>query len=98
MLLGRVEGGVYVSAHWLSDNVQASGLKVPPAPLSLHDTMPIMDEGGFEVSVMDAVRVFALPEVNVAGLDVTFTAVVSSVLFVVKDALPLLVLWVASPL
>ena len=80
------------------DRVHAFGLKVPPAPLSLHDTIPIIDEDGFVVSAMEAVSVFALPEVSVSGFAVTVVTVVSSELFVVIDALPLLVLCVASPL
>lgn len=75
MLLGKVDGGVYVSAHWLFDNMHTFGLKMPPAPLSLHDMMPIMDEDGFEVSAMDAVKVFVPPEVNVAGFAVTVVVV-----------------------
>lgn len=89
---------MYVRAHWLFEMVHALGLNVPPAPLSLHDTMPIIDEDGFVVSAMEAVSIFALPEVSVPGFAVTFVTVASSELLVVIDALPLLELWVVSPL
>ena len=83
MPLGKVDGGVYVSAHWLFDNMHTFGLKIPPALLSLHDMMPIMEEDGFEVSATDAVKVFVLPEVSVAGFAATLVVVVSS--FVLDD-------------
>lgn len=91
MFPDKVEGGVYVRAHWLFERVHALGLKVPPAPLSLHDTTPIIAEEGFVVSEMEAVTVFALPEVSVSGFAVTVVTVASSELRVVIDALPLLV-------
>ena len=78
MLLGGLDGGVYVNAHWLFDNMHTFGLKIPPAPLSLHAMMPIMEEDGFEVSATDTVRVFVFPEVNVAGFAVTLVVVASS--------------------
>ena len=78
MLLGKVVGGVYVSAHWLFDNMHTFGLKIPPAPLSLHDIIPIMEEDGFEVSATDTVKVFVLPEVSVAGFAFTLVVVASS--------------------
>ena len=75
MLVGRLDGGVYVNAHWLPDNAHVLELKIPPAPLSLQDIVPIIDEEGFELSTTEAVRVFALPEVSVVGLAVTVVVV-----------------------
>ncbi len=66
------------------------GLKMPPAPLSLHDTMPIMDEDGFEVSATDAVKILVLPEASAAGFAVTLVTVVSSVLIDICDVPELL--------
>ena len=94
-------GGVYVRVHLLFESRHTFGLKIPPAPLSLHDIMPIMEEDGFEVSVTDAVTIIELPGVNVVELDVT-EVVVASVLFVdtgdvdICDIAELLE-WVLSP-
>lgn len=94
MLLDEVVGGVYVKAHWLFERVHTFGLKIPPAPLSLHDTIPIIEEDGFEVSATVAVTVIAVPGVNVVGFGVTVVVVESSVLVDVCDVaddVPLLV-------
>ncbi len=48
----------------------------PPAPLSLHDTVPEGDDGGDElVSVTVAVRVIGVPAVTEAGLGDTVVVV-----------------------
>ena len=63
---------------------------MPPAPPSLHDMTPIMDEDGLVVSVMDAVNVTVFPDVKFAGFGVTLVIVVSSVLVDICDAPELL--------
>ena len=74
-------GGVYVRAQWLFVSIHTFGLKTPPAPLSLHDMRPTMEEDGFELSVTAAVIVIELPGAKVVELDVT-AVVVASVPFV----------------
>ena len=76
-------------AHLSFSNMQLSGLKIPPAPPSLHDMMPIMEEDGFEMSVTVAVNTIVFPEVNVAGFGVTVVAVESGAFCI--DVLLLLV-------
>jgi hypothetical protein len=75
------EGGVYVTVHALPlDPVEASVHvlleKVPPAPPSLQDIVPV---GTVlvppVVSLTFAVKLIVLPIVTVAGLGVTFVLV-----------------------
>jgi hypothetical protein len=90
MPLDAVVGGVYVKAHWLFVSIHTFGLKIPPAPLSLHDIIPIIEEDGFEVSATVAVTVSALPAVKVAGFGVTVVVVASSALVDICDVAELL--------
>lgn len=53
-------------------------MKTPPAPLSLHDTIPIKEEDGFVVSATVAVIVIALSGINAVELGVTVVVVASS--------------------
>lgn len=70
---------MYVTAHLLPDRMQLLGLKIPPAPPSPQDIMPIMDEDGFAVSETDAVKATLPPCAEVAGLGVTAVVVLSRV-------------------
>jgi hypothetical protein len=63
----------------LFDNIHASGLNEPPAPLSVHVTNPIIFEDEFVVSVSVIVNVTCVPAENVAGLGVIAEVVGSSV-------------------
>ena len=85
MLLDEFVCGVYVNAHWLFSSIHTFGVKTPPAPLSLHDMIPIKEEDGFEVSVTAAVIVIALPEVKVVELGLTVVIVASSVFVDICD-------------
>lgn len=89
MLPIELEGNVYVTVHLPLVAMQLLGLKMPPAPPSLHDIMPIIEDEGLEMSVTDAVTSNAFPEVDVSGFDVTLVAVESGVLY--ADVLLLLV-------
>ena len=55
--------------------MHASGLNKPPAPLSVHFTIPIMLEDGSVVSLIVTVNVTGVPAEKVAGFGV-MTAVV----------------------
>ena len=81
MPLDMLADGVYVKAHLLFVSIHTFGLKTPPAPLSLHEMIPAIEEDGFEVSVTAAVTVIELLGVNVVELGVT-VVVVASVAFV----------------
>lgn len=59
------------------DTMQASGLKEPPAPLSLHFTSPIVTVEGFAASDIVAVNVIGVPAVACTGFGVTVVTVVS---------------------
>lgn len=69
---------MYNRVQWLLESAQSFGLKVPPAPLSLHDTIPIKAADGCEVSATVAVNVTAFPEADVAGFGVTVNVVPES--------------------
>ena len=43
--------GVYDVVQLPDDNVQGDALNVPPAPLSLHEIVPVGVADGFEVSL-----------------------------------------------
>ena len=57
------------------DTIQASGLNEPPAPLSVHFTIPIIFDDAVVVSVIVAVNVTWVPEDNVVGFGVTVVVV-----------------------
>ncbi len=50
MLLPKLTGGVYDKEQWLEEIMQLSGLNDPPAPLSLHDTIPMTFTDELELS------------------------------------------------
>lgn len=50
--------------------MHASGLNEPPAPLSVHFTIPIMVDVGSDVSLIVTVNVIGVPAVNVPGFGV----------------------------
>lgn len=52
------------------DIIHASGLNEPPAPLSVHFTIPIMVDVGSDVSLIVTVNVIGVPAVNVPGFGV----------------------------
>ena len=63
-------------AHWLADplttvRAHVGLLNEPPAPPSLHDTVPLGVVGELLVSVTVAVKVIALPAITDEGLGVT---------------------------
>lgn len=78
--LPRLEGAMKVIEHLLPASMQLFGEKVPPAPPSLHDIMPIIDDAGFAVSMAAAVTVTLLPGVTVVDDAFTVVVVESSVL------------------
>ena len=80
MPLDMLADGVYVKAHLLFVSIHTFGLKTPPAPLSLHEMIPAIEEDRFEVSVTAAVTVIELLGVNVVEFGVTVTVVESGVL------------------
>jgi hypothetical protein len=55
--------------------MHASGLKEPPAPLSVHFTIPIMLEDVSAVSLIVAVNVTGVPAEKVAGFGVMVVVV-----------------------
>jgi len=50
-------------------------VKVPPAPPSLHETVPVGEVGDASLSVTTAVNVIELPAVTAAGLGDTVLVV-----------------------
>lgn len=48
--------GVYDTMHALDERTQETGLNVPPAFSSLHDTVPVTGSGELEVSASVAVN------------------------------------------
>ena len=69
--------------------MHASGLKEPPAPLSVHFTIPIMLDVGSVVSLIVTVNVTGVLAVNVAGFGV-MAAVVEWSTFAVNCDEPVL--------
>ena len=67
--------------HWLwlellDESVHVPGRNEPPAPLSLHDTVPEGDDGDDGlVSVTVAVKVIGIPAIAVAGFGDTTVVV-----------------------
>jgi hypothetical protein len=78
------------------DNVQDVGLNVPPALLSLNNTVPLGVVGELEVSVTDMVNVVVAPEFIVVEFGKIDVVVESSRVTVIGDV-PLLVACVVSP-
>jgi len=104
-----VEGAVYAAWQVLAaepddERVQVVAEKEPPAPPSLHETVPEGEEVELPVSVTVAVNVSAPPTVTEAGLGETVVALgceqlitaVSEVALVIDIALGLVVLPVSS--
>jgi len=58
--------------------MQVSGLNEPPAPLSVHDTIPIIVEEGFFVSAIVIVNGTCTPTEKVTGFGVMVAVVGSS--------------------
>ena len=81
--------GVYDKEQWLPESMQLFGVKIPPAPLSLHDIMPIKVVDGLEVSATVAVNVTAFPEVNVAGFGVIVVVVLLMMFVDICDVIKL---------
>ncbi len=75
MALGGLVGAVYVVTHVVAGDVHDAGLNVPPAPLSLHDTVPVTVVGELEVSLTWAENVSVPLEGRVVELGVTVTLV-----------------------
>lgn len=73
--LGGFTGAVYVDTHAVDDDVHDTGLNVPPAPLSLHDTVPERAVGELDVSLAWAENVNVSLEGRVAELGVIVTLV-----------------------
>lgn len=84
-LFSSLVGGVYVMEHLLLVNMQLLGVKIPPAPPSLHDIIPIILADGLEESVTEAVKTIVFPSANVAGLGVIAVIVLSSVFVDILD-------------
>jgi hypothetical protein len=59
----------------MDEMVHVLGVKVPPAPPSLHETVPEGGEGDALLSVTAAVKAIELPAVTVAGLGETLVVV-----------------------
>jgi hypothetical protein len=92
----ELEEGVYDVVQLPSDKVQEAESKVPPALLSLNNTVPLGVVGEFEVSVTDIVSVIVVPEFMVlefGDIDVP----VSSSRFTVRGKVAILVACAASP-
>ena len=69
----------------------------PPAPPSLHDTVPEGEAGEALVSVTVAVRVIELPAATVAELGDKAVVVGWDGWLTVSEEVPALVEWVESP-
>lgn len=88
---------MYVTAHLLFDRIQLFGLKIPPAPPSPHEIIPIMDEDGFAASETVAVNATLPPEEYVAGFGVSVVTVPSSVDVDMLDTAELPECWLSPP-
>ena len=95
--LGEFMEVVYDVVHPPDGNVQEVGLKVPPALLSLHVTLPDGVVGELEVSATVAVNVIWVPEFTAAEFGVT-VVVVEWKRFTVNDDTPELAVWLLSPI
>ncbi len=69
-----VEGGlaevIYDVMQLPDDNVHDAGSNVPPAPLSLHDTVPVVVVGELDISIIWAENVIEPPADTVAEFGV----------------------------
>ena len=59
----------------IEESEQVGGLNEPPAPPSLHEMVPVGEEGDEAVSVTEAVKEIAVPAVTDDGLGETAVAV-----------------------
>ena len=75
MLEGGLDDGVYDTLQPPDDRIHVAELNVPPAPLSLHDTVPVVVVGALDVSVTCTENVDALPADAVPELGVTVVLV-----------------------
>ncbi len=76
--------------------MQVELLKLPPATLALHDTVPLGDDGvPRAASTTVAAKVMLLPIVSEDGLGVVLVLVARKL--TVRDEGPELVAWVGSP-
>jgi hypothetical protein len=87
--------GVYVDVQIPDDNVQEAGLNVPPALLSLNNSVPDGVVGGLELSTTVTVSVTGVAEFMVDEFGVTIVAV-EWIWFTVKDVDPELAEWEES--
>ena len=71
MVEGGLDDGVYDTLQLPADSTHVAELNVPPAPLSLHDMVPVAVVGELEVSVTWTENVDALPADAVPELGVT---------------------------
>ena len=78
MVEGGLDDGVYDTSQLPDDGTHVAELNVPPAPLSLHDTVPVAIVGILEVSVTCTENVEALPADVVPELGVMVVLVVCS--------------------
>jgi len=87
-----------VTEHRPDEMLQLVLLKVPPAPPSLQETVPVAEVGVAEESVTVAVNVNELPAATDDGLGVTAVVVVcGGGLWTVREEDPELVVCVESP-
>ncbi len=86
------ELGVYVTVQDPDTNEQDEVVNRPPAPLSLHVTVPVGTFAELVISDTDEVNVIGTPEGMMAGFGVTAVAVLSKVIVgIVTTDVPLLV-------
>lgn len=76
MEFGALDDGVYDVVHVPDDTVHDDELNEPPAPPSLHDTVPLGVVGEFDVSDTVEVNVIAFPGTKDAEFGVMATDVV----------------------
>jgi hypothetical protein len=91
MLFTAFAGGVYDVVHVPRDSVHEDGANTPPAPLSLHATVPIGVLSGVVRSWINTLGVVDDPGDNVAGFGKTVVLVSwVPVLLINKVVLPVL--------
>ena len=79
------------------DRLHEVGLKEPPAPPSLQETVPVGGDGDEPESPTVAVKTIEVPAVPVAGLGVTPVVVGRGPWLTVSDEVPELAACVESP-
>jgi hypothetical protein len=72
-------------------------VKVPPAPPSLHETVPVGEVGDTSLSVTTAVKAIEFPAVAEAGFGETFVVVAWGGWLTVRTLVPELVACEKSP-